>query len=61
MKSLIFSACADIYPLTEKGGKEMAVCFSVSGFLHGVRREFTDDFSKTAVGFIFTGHELERI
>jgi hypothetical protein len=26
-----------------------------------VRREFTDDFSKTAVGFIFTGHELERI
>ena len=30
------------------------------GFLHGVRGEFTDDVSETAVGPIFTGHELER-
>ena len=31
----------------------------VLGFLRCVRDEFTDDVSETAVGPIFTGHELE--
>jgi hypothetical protein len=31
--------------------------FLVLGFLHGVRGEFTDDVSETAVGLIYTGHE----
>jgi hypothetical protein len=33
--------------------------FLIWGFLHGVRSEFTDNVSETAVGPIFTGHELE--
>ena len=32
------------------------LCFLVSGFLHDVRNEFTDDVSKLTVGPIFTGH-----
>jgi hypothetical protein len=27
------------------------------GFLHGVRSEFADDVSETAVGPVFTGHK----
>jgi hypothetical protein len=34
--------------------------FLVLGFLHGVRSEFTDDVSETAVGPIFTGHDQSR-
>ena len=34
-----------------------ACYFLVLGLLHGVRGEFADDVSKTAVGPIFTGHE----
>jgi hypothetical protein len=30
-------------------------CFLVSGFLHGVRSEFTNDVSELPVGPIFTG------
>jgi hypothetical protein len=30
-----------------------------SGFLHGVRGEFTDDVSENAVSSVFTGHEFE--
>jgi hypothetical protein len=36
----------------------MNVVFLVLGFLHGVRGEFTEDVSKTAVSPILTGHEL---
>ena len=32
-------------------------CFLVFRFLHGVRDEFTDDISETAVSPIFIGHE----
>jgi hypothetical protein len=32
-------------------------CFLVLEFLHGVGGEFTDDFSKTAVGSILTDRE----
>ena len=34
--------------------------FGFGGFLHCVQGEFTDDISETAVGPIFTGHELEH-
>jgi hypothetical protein len=37
----------------------MNIVFLVLGSLHGVQGEFTDDVSETAVGPIFTGHELE--
>jgi hypothetical protein len=36
-------------------------CCLVSGFLHRVQGEFTDDISETAVGPIFTGHELQPV
>jgi hypothetical protein len=35
-------------------------CFLVLVFLHGVRGEFTDDVSETAVGPISTGHDQWR-
>ena len=35
-------------------------CFLVLVFLHGVRGEFTDEVSETAVGPIFTGHDQWR-
>ena len=33
----------------------------VSGSLHDVRREFTDDVSETALGPILTGHKWEYV
>ena len=39
----------------------MNIFFLVLGFLHGVRGEFTNDVSATAVGPIFTGNESEFI
>jgi hypothetical protein len=37
----------------------MNIVFWFWGFLHGVRGEFTDEVSETAVGPIFTGREYE--
>ena len=37
----------------------MNIVFMVLGLLQGVRGEFTDDVSDTALGPIFTGQELE--
>jgi hypothetical protein len=39
--------------------KTPLMCFGFGVFLHGVRNEFSDDVSKTAVGPIFTGYELK--
>jgi hypothetical protein len=43
----------------DEAGNGDFVLFFGGGGLHGVRIEFTGDVSGTAVGSIFTGHELE--
>ena len=44
--------------MNSEDGESEVTLFLVLGFLQGVRGEFTDDVSETAVGPIFTGQEL---
>ena len=55
----ILSVPAQLYCISNKHFYCLNVAFLLYlalGFLQGVRSEFTDDISETAVGPIFTGH-----